>query len=275
MVGAVLHYLESNPDCVNFRSNAVGNFTPSSVNVKCKIKKVVGDTETEISSGSDGLYLYYQKVGAPDHSYAYTSAGVTVYASEALAASNTIMSIKFILSTATRYQDITSTNTVKEIIVPVICDGRRGVVGATGKMFYSMGVYDSTVIYSKTELSIPLIFFDNGATSPSSGERGAYFYLSADTNVESSTHYAPAASDAQGNTYPYKSGIWTEASDFGLVITQGIFAEFAKLGKAIMSGDYMFSMNGRIIPVSGGPIEKIGGDTYTYGGQTRPEYTWF
>lgn len=37
-----------------------------------------------------------------------------------------------------------------------------------------------------------------------------------------------------------------KAEGFGVVITQGLFAEFAKLGSAIMSGDYMFSMNGRI-----------------------------
>jgi hypothetical protein len=92
---------------------------------------------------------------------------------------------------------------------------------------------------------------------------GNYFYLYDDT----STGTRPSVND--------QTGPWRLCNDFGVVITQGLFAEFAKMGKGIFSGDYFFSMNGRIFTSATNSIEKTAGATYTYNDVTKPAYTWF
>lgn len=145
--------------------------------------------------------------------------------------------------------------------VPVIA------AGEDGPMFYMMGTFSRNTEYSRTTAHVPLVFFDDGEYHEGRGY-GNYYYLSPEvqTNVSGNTHYAPAASDRQGNSYNYQSSIWIKAENFGVVITQGLFADFAKMGSAIMSGDYMFSQNGKI-----GSTVYNDGDTYN----SVPAYTYF
>jgi len=249
---AVIHEIECSPDSVNFRSNAVGDFSGSK-SITCLIKKTVGDgAPATVSPGTDGLYLYWRKIGMPSDAWtAYASSGSglpSVSASEAIQSSYAVTAVEFCLSTASSASNVSSsitasgTNIVKNRFVPVICDGRRGVqgeqgeqgdtgpAGATGKMFYSMGEWIAQS-YSRTDLYVPMVHYDDGEFSEATG-KGNYYWLNADS--------------ASSSDVPGTSSKWSKAQGFGVVITQGLFAEFAKMGKAIMSGDYMFSMNGYI-----------------------------
>ena len=63
--------------------------------------------------------------------------------------------------------------------------------------------------------------------------KGGYYYL-----IQSS---------AEGeNQKPGNTTYWKRCDDYGVILTQGIFADFAKLGSAIFSGDWMFSQHGKI-----------------------------
>ena len=147
-------------------------------------------------------------------------------------------------------------------------DGEDGAPGATGRMFRFRGKYVSGTEYIANDSFVDVVFFDDGYHSET-GKYGQYFYInygSASTNKSGSTYYAPANADRLGNSYDYTSGIWVAAADFGLIITDGIFADFAKLGSAIMSGDYMFSMNGYVNGVAKNNGAMMG---------TTPAYTRF
>lgn len=276
---AVVYSLQCSPAAVNFRSDAVGEFY-GSYTVVCKVMKTVGDTTTEVTASGgtyDGKYLKYNTLNSNGTYNSWVSSNSISLdmsnASIAQALKRGLVGVEFALS------DNSEMTSVKaRASVPFMLDGHRGAQGeqgqqgqqgeqgATGKMFYPMGTYDPAATYTRTGDMIPLVFFDDGAGNYVNGARGHYYYLKANTNVSGSTHYAPASADGNGKTYPYSSTVWEIATDFGLVITQGIFAEFAKLGKAIMSGDYLFSMNGRI----GTTNYNTGA---TWGG--KPAYTLF
>lgn len=139
----------------------------------------------------------------------------------------------------------------------VCLTGARGSAGATGAMYYIMGIYKRTSSYTRTSKYVPLVFYDNGSgdINPYTGTTGDYWF------VKEGVTTVPAGQYPSDN-----SQYWEKADSFGLVITSGIFANFAKLGSAIMSGDYMFSMNGRI-----GNTEYNGGATI----DGVPAYTYF
>jgi len=114
--------------------------------------------------------------------------------------------------------------------IAVICDG---ATGATGRMFNLLGVWDSNVNYGRTDMLIPLVWRDSNTQDPATGNFGNYWYLSADSS--------------QGDDPNTDGGAhWTKAESFGFVITQGIFAQFANFGSAVITGDWMISGNGKI-----------------------------
>lgn len=259
---AVVYSLQCSPDAVNFRSNAVGEFSGSQT-VECLVQKIVGNAAPVTISQKDWRYdgKYYLLFRLlPDGDWDIGGNTVTVTAADAVDDART--GIEFVL--AQDYDQLTyaPVGAADRKVVPVICDGRRGVpgaAGATGKMFYPMGEWNKNTLYTKTGDLIPLVHHEKGDKSdwnPALECFGDYWYLTA----ASSQNNRPA----DGSEY------WAVASSFGVVITQGLFAEFAKMGKGIFSGDYFFSMNGRI-----GSQEYIAGATYTEGGVTRPAYTWF
>jgi hypothetical protein len=234
------------PAAVNFRSNAVGEFLPSSRSVSALVRKVSPSGSAALSPSNnviDGKYYLYCYDEESAAWYRFTNGSnylsEVVFAADAL--EGTITAVRFALSTASRTGDITANNTVAEAVVPVICDGHRGVQGeqgaqgAMGKMFYPMGEWNATTVYSRTGDLVPLVFLpDPGHYNEAIGAEGNYFYLYDDT----STGTRPSVND--------QTGPWRLCNDFGVVITQGLFAEFAKMGKGIFSGDYFFSMNGKI-----------------------------
>ena len=259
---AVVYSLQCSPDAVNFRSNAVGEFSGSQT-VECQVKKIVGNAAPVTLSPRDmrydgKYYLLFRLL--PDGDWDIGGNTVTVTAADAVDDGRT--GIEFVLAQSYDQSTYAPVDAADRKVVPVICDGRRGVpgaAGATGKMFYPMGEWNKNTLYTKTGDLIPLVHHEKGDKSdwnPALECFGNYWYLTAATS--------------QNNMPADGSAYWAEASSFGVVITQGLFAEFAKMGKGIFSGDYFFSMNGRI-----GSQEYIAGATYTEGGVTRPAYTWF
>lgn len=132
--------------------------------------------------------------------------------------------------------------------------------GEMGKMFYMMGVWDETKEYKIDDLKIPVVFYDDGETN-SSGSTGHYYYLNPET--ENNENLKKGTIDTgngvskgdipktgkfnhDGDNSTANINVWLEANDFGLVITEGIFSEFAKLGSAVISGDFMYSSQGEL-----------------------------
>jgi hypothetical protein len=97
-----------------------------------------------------------------------------------------------------------------------------------------------------------MVFYDDGEWNEALGCNGSYYYLNPEyTDAQGSTNNIPG--DKNSVFGDNNDKIWIKTNNFGVVMTQGIFAEFAKFGSAIMSGDYMFSTKG-----------KFGGGTYIY-----------
>ena len=148
----------------------------------------------------------------------------------------------------------------------------ESITGETGKMFYSMGIWDQNINYSEycDDMRIPIVFYDDGIWNNSLNTYGSYYYFDElykeqyDNNFSDSTYglyLNPRSSFFEGIEEEEKF-YWKKADNFGLIFTQGIFSEFAKLGSAVISGDYMMSQNGKIELQPG----------YAY---TMPDYTYF
>jgi hypothetical protein len=251
---AVVYSLQCSPAAVNFRSNAVGEFS-GSYTVGCKVMKTVGNNTTEVAASSgtyDGMYLRYRKLNTSGNYTSWNAASsATLTPSDAL--TNHYVAVEFALSANSGMTAVKA-----RVSVPVMCDGHRGAQGeqgATGKMFYPMGEWNAQTTYSRTGDLVPLVFLpDPGHYNEKIEAEGNYFYLYDDT----STGTRPSVND--------QTGPWRLCNDFGVVITQGLFAEYAKLGKGIFCGDFLFSMNGYI-----GDVEYADGANYG----SLPAYTRF
>ena len=108
----------------------------------------------------------------------------------------------------------------------------NGEAGDTGPMFYLAGVYDDLTEYTRTKDLCPVVFYD-----------GSYYYLK---------------KNSQGNL-PSNTTYWGLASRFKMIMTEALFADFAKFG-------YMFSMNGYVNGVAKNNGAMMG---------TTPAYTRF
>jgi hypothetical protein len=120
-----------------------------------------------------------------------------------------------------------------------------------------MGTYHPTKQYERTDEFAPLVYYDDGtgAINPYTGVSGNFWFIKEGVSV------VPV-----GNTPSDSSAYWQKADSLGIVITAGIFAEFAKLGKFIMTGDWMLSCNGTINGVA-----YNNGQSY----YDKPAYMWF
>ena len=216
----VIYTLACSPDSIAFRSDATGSFAANADKViMCRVKKNKGNEQTDVSLSNgtyDGLYLKYRKV------FAYGTSGnwiasnqVTISYSDPV--NNGVIGVEFCLATDSAVTDI-----IVSRVVSIVCDGNIGPTGGLGRMILPMGVWSSSTIYSSTAFHTPLVYY-----------AGEYWYLNADTDQGTT----PA--DTAGNP-------WTMARNFGMVITEAIFAPFAKFGGAIFAGNIIFSANGSI-----------------------------
>lgn len=228
---------------VDFRSDATGAFLSQNKSVICTVRKREGsDSESAVSQSGgtyDSYYLRCRRVYRDNTYQSWQNSNTdTITTSLALYSdtnTNPVVGLEFCLS---KTSSPTSSSIIATASCAVICDGRRGAAGATGKMFYPMGKYDPSVTYTRTGDLVPLVFYSKGDKTDwnaALGCYGNYYYLK--SGFDSTVGVDPA----DGNSNP-----WQEASSFGVVITQGLFAEFAKMGKGIFSGDYLFSMNGEL-----------------------------
>lgn len=245
-----------NPSTVIFRRNVAGDLivqTGKDINFVVKYGNTVinKNQDHEYIVGNRKLYLYTRKIfTSRNDNYTKYTGNTIKTGTNGIDSEDTnygyLESIEFCLSTANSGQNINSNNIIYSCNVGIECEGRKGgqgpqgpegptgLQGATGKMFYSMGTWNSTIDYEIDDLRIPMVFYNDGVWNEALGCNGSYYYLKKNTD-----HTA----NPQQN--PTNTEYWEKATNYGLVMTQGIFAEFAKFGSAIISGDYMFSVNGK------------------------------
>ena len=134
------------------------------------------------------------------------------------------------------------------LVVPVAAlrRGERGYTGQTGRMFYMAGDYEDGVEYTRDDYECPLVHVvNNGADE--------WHYLDADTNLVGGVYIAPA----NGST------IWRKAlNEWKVVITSALFAQFAHLGRFVVSGDLIYSLYGTFVYAYGSQGGVTYGETY-------------
>ena len=123
-------------------------------------------------------------------------------------------------------------------------DGPEGPQGNTGRMFYLAGEWKNNVTYTRNDKVCPIVEWNNN-----------YWYLIKD----SSYNDEPSAS----STY------WEVAPNFGVVLTEALFTQFAKLGGFVVAGDFFISQYGTLYS----PTRQYNEGTshqYTYFDETDP-----
>lgn len=108
----------------------------------------------------------------------------------------------------------------------------QSITGATGKMCYIAGEYNDTFIYTSNDKQTVAV-----EMSQSDGTVELW-YLTAATNVVDGVHYAPV----DGSPY-WEKGL----NEFNLIRTRYLFADFAKLGSFVVSGDWFYSQFGSLV----------------------------
>lgn len=126
----------------------------------------------------------------------------------------------------------------------VIKNGQTGQRGKTGRYYYYDGYFNSAKDYTATDNQAPYVAFDWEDTVTVNGvdtkvTKTSYYMLIAETNKPSGTYIAPRTTAA--------TGVWElMETSFKWLIAEAIFINFAKLGAAIFSGDWMISQHGTI-----------------------------
>lgn len=105
----------------------------------------------------------------------------------------------------------------------VVKHGTPGGTGKTGPWWMPQGSWDSTVAYERTDDVIPVV-----------EHNGEYWYIATANTIVDGVE--PTASNSE----------WTKADHFRVVFLEALFAAFAKLGSAIMNGDWMMSQYGTL-----------------------------
>lgn len=141
----------------------------------------------------------------------------------------------------------TSYTVMKEYpTIPVVWDGLTGGRGKTGPLWYLAGPWNSAIAYERTDELVPVVEYN-----------GYYWYIAKENYI------------AEGEEPTASSETWHLADDFQMIFTEALFANFARLGSAIVSGDFLFSMNGYISGVEYGNGKKL----YTSSADHAPDAT--
>lgn len=164
---------------------------------------------------------------------------------------------------------ITRMNDMAEPAIPVelgvyvangalsVKDGEKGAKGDTGRMYYIAGKFPEKAPYTRTEKLCPVVYY-----SP------YWWYLDAD---EATSSNIPSDSN---------SSLWKKLENYGVVLTDAIFVkQFAQFGAAIITGDWLISVWGKIYDASGNEVVVSSGsvtEPYYYpSGSSNPAYTYF
>lgn len=136
------------------------------------------------------------------------------------------------------------------------------VQGDIGPMGYLAGIYTDKE-YTRTQRITPIV------NCKVTGSTYEYWYLEAMTNRISGQNVAP--SDAQGNP-------WKPAPSLMVVIAEMVFANFAKMGGLVVSGDCMLSKYGTLWDDNNGEITLDSNGEYVVDqttGEKEPGYIHF
>lgn len=129
--------------------------------------------------------------------------------------------------TATYRCTSVSANSITGTCVSHTHDGDKGNKGDTGRMFYIAGEWDSKTSYTRDSKICPIVHHKV------EGVNDEYWYLDADSSLN--------------NIPSENSEYWKKASNFGIVMTEALFAKFAKLGSFVVAGDFFISQCGVLV----------------------------
>ena len=114
--------------------------------------------------------------------------------------------------------------TAEEVkILPPITVVRGGSRGAPGPWWFPAGSWDVRLDYTRTDGMIPVV------------EHEGYYYYPKD-----------AGTIQAGESSPDQNSAWSLATQFEFVFTKVLFASFAKLGSAVINGDWIISQHGTV-----------------------------
>ncbi len=125
-------------------------------------------------------------------------------------------------------------------------DGKDGVAGQNGKFYYYAGTFISGTEYTATAHQAPYVAkYDSGNSSY------YYYMLVAETNLISGSYIEP------GVDSNISRSVWEQMNaSFKYLMSEVFFANFAKLGSAVFSGDYMLSQYGDIHDHDGAKVSS-------------------
>ena len=160
-----------------------------------------------------------------------------------------------------------SASTVYENYTWSYAKGDKGDIGKVGRFFYYAGDWNASD-NSQT-------FLVNDATTPffsKAGSNSKDYYVFNMFYDDGKNHYLTMKGMADDSAKVRGQIDWTKApwqvmwDDYKYLISEAIFADFAKLGSFIVSGDWLISTNG-----------TINGTAYVNGASYNgaPAYTWF
>jgi len=229
-------------DEVSLSADASGNVSCS---LRCHVNRTSGSTvEERVTTGSvtgrlstDNSFIALTK----DSSGYYRDNGAFTVQRDTLPS---ILTLRYVVSNVVL--------ATKEL--PVSRQGK------TGQGLYPAGEYISKK-YIRTASACPVVHYKDASTDE-------YWFLDADTNMVNGVPVAP--SDAVGNP-------WSKAEDFGVILTNAMFAKFANMGGFVINGDYWYSQYGDLYHKANGSVTVTAIDADNvetlYGGAVA--YTYF
>ena len=134
-------------------------------------------------------------------------------------------------------RDATTADVLASTQVPVVKDGQDGADGIDGRdglMVYPAGYYDPNTTYTATSETAPVVMYADNYYVLKRGK--TYKGASQDSNLN--TPALDIANNTQANAR------WQRFDKFNAIFADIVMAEFAKLGSAVIYGDWMISQQG-------------------------------
>lgn len=190
--------------------------------ITTEVYRSVGKQRALLPLGSttqtDGLYHWIQ-YRRDDGQWYMASIGTVAAAAVRL----TVSKLELRLVCSATWGSTTPTVLKTYPALKVVKHGTPGGTGKTGPWWMPQGSWDSTVAYERTDDVIPVV-----------EHNGEYWYIATPNTIVDGVE--PTAGSTE----------WKKADRFQVVFMEALFAAFAKLGSAIMNGDWMMSQYGTL-----------------------------
>ena len=136
--------------------------------------------------------------------------------------------IEFVMTTASSSSSISNDNIVSRVSISSVWEINRMLVPA--------GVYEDKE-YTRTGTATPLVY------KKVTGVSSEYWYLDRDTNKywDSSSSSYKYAEPEDGSLY------WKQATEYEVILTKMLFAEFARLGSFVVYDRFFISQYGTLV----------------------------